>query len=158
VGLVHKLQSLFGERSGTAAVELAVMLPFLAMLLAGGYEYTRAFIQMSRFEQAAQRASELALMRPPTANTTAQLAHIKTEAANASGQVESNIIVELYRDCNDNRQTNYTTACGTGQVNEEYVRVQVSGTYPRTLDWRRFAGQTTGATPTLTAEANVRVR
>ena len=146
------------ESSGAAVLEFGLVLPFLAILLAGAYEYTRAFTQMNRFEQAAQRAAELALMRPPTANSTTQLAHIKTEAANASGQPESNITVELYRDCNDTRQASYSTACSSGQTSEEYVRVQVSGTYTRILDWKRFTGQTSGATPTLSAEANVRVR
>lgn len=130
----------------------------MAMLFAGAFEFSNGFALQVDLEQAAQRAAELALVRPPTANTTTQLAHIRTEAETVSRQPTGNVIVELYRDCNDVRQATYGTACPSGQRLADYVRVEIRGTYSRWIDWKTFRNETSGATPTVVGQANVRIR
>lgn len=153
----RRLVDLPGAQRGSAAVELAAVMPFLMMLLAGAVEFNRGFTLQVDLEQAAQRAAELAAIRKPTANTTTALAHIKNEAVTASGQPEGNVTVELYRHCNDSKTEPYGTACSGGQVSADYVSVEISGTYTRLIDWKKFAGMTSGATSTVKGQATVRM-
>lgn len=158
MGAFNRTSDFCKETRGAAAVELAAALPFLLMLIVGAVEYGNGFALQIDLEQAAQRAVELALVRPPTANDTTQLAHIRSEAEATSGQSTANVLVELYRDCDDVKTTPYGTACASGQRSADYVRVRIQGTYTRLLDWQKFQGGASGATPMVSGEANVRIR
>ena len=151
------------DDGGAAAIELALVLPFLLMLFAGSVEFSTGFALQVDLEQASQRAAELALARPPTANDATALAHIRNEAETVSGRSGSNVIVELYRDCItaagvSTRQNSYPATCPSGNTFADYVRVQIQGTYTRWIDYKRFVGQTSGATRNVIGQAAVRVR
>lgn len=158
MGAFRQISDLRRERQGTAAVELGATLPFIIALIAGAVEYGRGFALQIDLEQAAQRAAELAISRPPADNTTAALAHIRTEAESVSGQPTGNVTVELYRDCNDVKKTPYGTACTAGQRSADYVKVAIQGTYTRIIDYRGFINGASSATPTVRGEATVRIR
>ena len=148
----------YAAERGSAAAELALVLPFLCMLLVGAVEFSHAFALQVDLEQAAQRAVELAVVRAPTANTTAALAHVKSEAETASGQPSANVSVELYRECNGTKQGTYGSNCASGQRQADFVSVEIRGTYARWIDWRSLAGGTSDAPPTLRGQAHARVR
>ena len=146
------------DQSGAAVTEFAAVLPFIAMLFAGAVEFSNGFGKQMDLEQAAQRAVELAVVRPPTANSTSELAHIRTEAETVSGEPTANVTVELYRECNEVKQATYGAACTSGQRQADFVRVEIQGTYSRWIDWKKFDGRTSGSTPTMRGQASARVR
>jgi Flp pilus assembly protein TadG len=146
------------DQAGASVTEFAAVLPFIAMLFAGSVEFSNGFGKQMDLEQAAQRAVELAVVRPPTANSTTELAHIRTEAESVSGEPTGNVTVELYRECNDVKQSTYGAACASGQRQADFVRVEIQGTYTRWIDWKKFDGRTSGSTPTMRGQASARVR
>ncbi len=146
------------DQAGASVTEFAAVLPFIAMLFVGSVEFSNGFGKQMDLEQGAQRAVDLAVVRPPTANSTEQLAHIRSEAEAVSGEPSGNITVELFRECNDVKQATYGANCASGQRQADFVRVEIQGTYSRWIDWRKFDGGTSGSTPTMRGQASARVR
>jgi hypothetical protein len=146
------------DQAGASVTEFAAVLPFIAMLFAGSVEFSNGFGKQMDLEQAAQRAVDLAVVRPPTANSTTELAHIKTEAETVSGEPSGNVTVELFRECNEVKQATYGANCGSGQRQADFVSVEIRGTYSRWIDWKKFDGRTSGSTPTIRGQASARVR
>jgi Flp pilus assembly protein TadG len=104
--------SSFGKcERGVSFVELAMVLPFLLMLVLGTADVALGYAGRLGLEQAAQRTTDLALARRPNDGNTAYLIQ---EAASASGQPASNITVEVYLECGTARQTTFTATCTSG--------------------------------------------
>ncbi len=161
---------MWSDRNGAAAVELAMTAPFIIALVAGAVEYSRGFALQVDLEQAAQRAAELAVARPPTANantSTTGWAHIRAEAEAAAGYPANspNVTVELYRDCSliaspytTTRATPYGTNCAGTHRTADFVRVEVRGTYTRLINFRFILGSQNSAVSVTRGQATVRVR
>jgi Flp pilus assembly protein TadG len=96
---------------GVSFVELAMVLPFLLMLVLGTADVAIGYAGKLALEQAAQRTTDLALARRPTDGNTA---HLVAEAAAASGQPAGNVTVDAFRECGGVRQSTFAGACTTG--------------------------------------------
>jgi Flp pilus assembly protein TadG len=96
---------------GVSVVELAMVLPFLLMLVLGTADIAIGYAGKMGLEQAAQRTTDLALARRPNDGITTYLVQ---EAASASGQPVGNITVEVYLECGTARQTTFTATCTSG--------------------------------------------
>jgi Flp pilus assembly protein TadG len=106
-----RISSLGSCQRGVSAVELAMILPFLLMLVLGTADVAIGYAAKLSLEQAAQRTTDLALARRPNDGNTSYLVQ---EAAAASGQPVGNITVEAFLECGGARQTSFTATCTTG--------------------------------------------
>ena len=103
--------SLWRCERGVSAVELAMILPVLLILVLCTADVAIGYSSKLALEQAAQRTTDFALARRPRDSNTAYLA---AEAAAASGQPISNVTVEAFLECSGVKQPEFTGTCTSG--------------------------------------------
>jgi Flp pilus assembly protein TadG len=104
--------SSFGRcERGVSFVELAMILPFLLMLVVATADVAIGYAGKLALEQAAQRTTDLALARRPN---DGNVDYLVQEAATASRQPVGNITVEAFLECGGVKQTTFTATCTTG--------------------------------------------
>jgi Flp pilus assembly protein TadG len=96
---------------GVSFVELAMILPFLLMLVLATADVAIAYAARLSLEQAAQRTTDFALARRPNDGNTDYLA---VEAAVASGQPAGNVTVQATFECGGVKQPAFTGTCTSG--------------------------------------------
>jgi Flp pilus assembly protein TadG len=96
---------------GVSVVELAMILPFLLMLVVGTADVAITYAAKLSLEQAAQRTTDFALARRPS---DGNIEYLKTEAAAASGQPVANVTVEASFECSGVKQPAFTGTCTSG--------------------------------------------
>lgn len=119
---------------GVSAVELAMILPFLLMLVLGTADVAIGYSGKLALEQAAQRTTDLALARRPNDGNTDYLVQ---EAAAASGQPTGNITVEAYLECGGARQAVFTSTCTTG-LPARIISVRIIQNYKLLFDYGKL--------------------
>jgi Flp pilus assembly protein TadG len=142
--MIRRLLALARSQDGTAAVELAVVAPVLAMMVAGVADLSIAYGRELEIQQAAQRAIEKVMQ---TSGSDTPEGAIKKEACiqiNGSEEVTANGVTTV--ECADGRidianvsvlfeltcngtVTAYDQDCTTGQSQVRYVSVTVEDTY-----------------------------
>lgn len=157
--MTRRLRLLRDDERGTAAVELAMVAPVLALAMLGSLDLARAVAAKIALEQAANRAMHLADVVRPTA--TSGLAYINAQAARdarAALGTEPTVTSAVYiRRCGSLPVARGTTACPAGQTPIRHFEIHVRGTHPSifvTLA-KRWAGPTGNVT--ISAKADVRV-
>lgn len=120
------------DQSGTSFIELAFLMPVLLLLLLGSVDMSRMISTRMDLEQAAQRTTDFALSSRPNGSDTSYLV---TEAVAASGLTADNVTVELFLECNGEKQANFDAGCPGGNIRSRYVRVSIEETVDPMFDW-----------------------
>ena len=141
-------------QKGTSVIEFALAAPFIAALLVGMVDVSRAYSDRMLLEQAAQRTIEKVEQQH---SVSSDYSNLQTEAATAAGVPTSNVTVDYWLECNGTRAANFTDACGTGEVYRRYVTVSIDKNFTPFFgsSFLDFDGD---GTYTLTAEAGIRVQ
>ena len=124
------------EARGSAVIELSFVLPIVMLMFAGMIDLTRVAIARIDTEQAAQRATDLALAKLPT---DASATYLRTEAASAAGVEASAVTAEFFLECNGTRQSVFTGACTAGQVTGRFASVSIRRTVTMLFDWHSLS-------------------
>lgn len=154
-----RLRALQQANDGVATIELALVTPFVCLLLLGVVDIAQATAMRLDLVQAAQRATELALVKHPTTNTDWD--YLRNEAIKAVEPLATEVTVDLYGMCNGTRQTYTQTAC-TSPISR-FVSVQVEATYSPIFNYGPFVkmlgGTSNGLSAmTLTGSSLVRIQ
>lgn len=144
--------SVRASERGTAAVELALIAPFLATLIVGVIDLSNAFGRKLQLEQAAQRAIEKIMNT--TANDTVE-ATLQAEAAEQAGVSTDNVEVTFRLECNGAESA--ADECPAGETQAQWISVAVRDTYAPFFKLR-FAGLDADGTYHLAGEAGIRVQ
>lgn len=120
------------DRRGASTIELALVCPVFLLLMLGMIDASRMVAARLHVEQAAQRTAEYALAVKPRSNNGA---YLTAEAVHASGEPASNIDVEIFLECDDQRQASYTSVCPAGQHSARFVSVSIETEYEPMFDW-----------------------
>ena len=152
--MMHSVNRLFREQSGSAVVEMALVAPFLAALLIGMVDLSRAYSTKLQVEQAAQRTVEKIQISKyqPTDNTALQ-----AEAASAAGVSADNVTVSSWLQCNNNpEKLSFTSTCNGSEPYARYVSIRITKSYTPVfpVKWDRTAS----GTWTVRGQAGVRVQ
>ena len=142
---VTNLRRLFSrcrrDSAGTGAMELALALPFLVMMLVGMIDVSRLIAARIDVEQVAQRATDYALAhRPNGSNTNADKAEIAAEATTDADVASKDVTVDIFLECNGVREDNYRTICGAGEDMARFVSVEVDRDVDFLFDWSALTG------------------
>lgn len=138
---------------GASVIEMALAAPFLAALLVGIVDVSRAYSDRLLLEQAAQRAIEMVEQQH---SVSSDYSSLETEAELAAGD-GSDATVDYWLECDGARQADFGGACAQGQFYARYVTVSIDKTFTPVLG-TRFAASNSDGTYTLTAEAGIRVQ
>lgn len=129
--------SLWRDSAGTGALELALALPVLLLLMTGMIDMSRVISARIDMEQAAIRATDYALAIRPTSSNSS---YIRNEAATAAGVPVKDVTVEIFLECDGVRQANFNSVCASGEDQARLVSVEIVRTVDSAVDWTSIAG------------------
>lgn len=132
-----KILKLARDERGVSAVELGLSLPILMMLTVGAVDMSNLISARLDLEQAAQRTTDLALASHPRSSNGAYLV---AEAAAASGQPAANVTVDIFLECDGERQSNFGGTCDDGELRARFASVSIRRDYQPMFDYRALAG------------------
>lgn len=144
----------FADESGSSVIEMGLVAPFLAAMLIGMVDLSRAYSTKLQVEQAAQRTIEKIQVTSyqPTDNTTLQ-----TEAAAAAGVAVANVTVSSWLQCNNSStKQSFTGSCSGSEPFARYVEIQITKAYTPlfAVKWDRTAS----GIWTINGKAGIRVQ
>jgi Flp pilus assembly protein TadG len=154
-GLRHNLKL---DERGAAIIELALAAPFLAALLIGIIDLSRAYSMKYKLEQSAQRAIEQVQQTHTVLTDYSTFATEATTAATAAGYPGSTATVDYWLECNGVRASDPTVPCSSGQTYARYVTVSVSNTYTPFFSSRAWPGANAQGNIPVSGYAGIRVQ
>jgi len=133
--------NLVRHEQGAAVVELALAMPFLALLLIGMVQLSNGYSTKLQIEQVAQRVVE---KWQGSGFDTTQTATYQSEAAIAAGVETPAVTVDYWLECNGTRQPSYSSTCSTGQVYARYASIDIQKSYTPMFSLTAFTGGSGG--------------
>ena len=131
--LMHLLARLRDDLCGTMVIETAIVTPVLVLLSLGSYQVSMIVARQSELDSAAAEGAAIALATPP--DTSAKRTTLHDILVTSTGLSSGNVTVTAAYRCNG--ATAYvTTACSTGQVSANYVKIYLTTTYTPT--WTHY--------------------
>ncbi|HWJ39129.1 MAG TPA: TadE/TadG family type IV pilus assembly protein [Sphingomicrobium sp.] len=156
--MMRRLFMLKQDERGAALVELALAAPFLAALLIGIIDLSRAYSMKYKLEQSAQRAVEKIEQQQSVQTDYSPYGTEATTAATAAGYSGSTATVDYWLECDGVRQSNTTTPCNTGQTYARYVTITVNNTYTPFFSSRAWPGADAQGNIPISGYAGIRVQ
>lgn len=117
---------LLSDRSGTSTVELAIIVPVLAVLTFVAADVAMAFKAKIRLQSAAERTTEMATSG---GLNSAAYQNLAADAAAGAGVPSGNVSVTSSLLCDGTVQASTTAVCATGQQMKRYVTISITGSY-----------------------------
>nr|WP_310522568.1 TadE/TadG family type IV pilus assembly protein [Polymorphobacter sp.] len=137
--MMNRLRDLRRDRSGSTALELALMSPFLCALLFSAIDLANGFAMKLALEAAAGRTAELATA-PGT--VSGSYANLNAEVVSAYGKPYKSANVDNWLECNAVRNASFTGICAPSQQTARYVAVNISAEY---VPYFNYGGLLTGS-------------
>jgi Flp pilus assembly protein TadG len=159
--VTRSLAILARDDRGASIVELALVAPFLASLIIGMVDISRAYSAKVQLTQAAQRAIEKAMQGKKETDLYDTL---EAEAASAAGVATSAVDARYWLECNGvsrfttkaTMTADYDQVCTSGTY-ARYVSVDITKTFSPMFS-TRWAGANADGSYTLHGKALIRVQ
>jgi Flp pilus assembly protein TadG len=158
-------RKLFHE-SGSAAVEFAISLPILLLIVIGIFDYGQAVNLATKLQNGARAAAQYALYYPgDAAGTTSNAAKAAQNATNDTSMTVSAVSTTCY--CIDSSTgvisttaTSCTGTCAAGSTLGHFLTVTTQETFTPTINISRLpvVGSTGIASMTLNGSAQIQVQ
>ena len=153
--MFRSIRNLLRDRRGSAAVELALLAPFLGVMVVGVVDMSNAYGRKLVLEQSVQRAIEKVMQT--TVDTTVDQT-IVDEAAAAAGVPKSQVTLDFWLECNGSRKANYDTdECSSTETEARYIVVSILDRYTPMFPLH-FGGIDPDGTYHITATSGIRTR
>lgn len=149
---IARLWTLPRDRRGASVLELGLALPVMMVVLLGLIDVASLYSAQMSVQQAAARALE----RVQVGNSRSDFAFVRTEAAAAAGVPESQVTVETWLECNEDRKPSGTTDCATGERRARYVQVAITSSYAPYFRYSPLGTRDSAGNVALTARSSVR--
>lgn len=122
------LARLLSDRRGTSVIETAVIIPVMAMLVAGITDVAMGFSARLKIQQAASRTVALATAAGMNSSSFAS-AFLQAEAATAAGVPSGQVTVDQWLECAGVRQASFDGTCFSGDQVARFVSITITGSY-----------------------------
>lgn len=122
----HPLQRLASDRSGAAAVEAALVLPLMIVLLFAAVDFAVGFSARMNLVAAAARTAELAT---GVGQVRADYSFLQAEAESAAARPDAVATVNTWLECDGVVQGPINGLCPAGQAFARYVSVTIQARY-----------------------------
>lgn len=126
----HRLGDLRADRRGNFALEFALSLPILFLLMVGLLDLGRYSLQKSALLQGAQEGAQYGILAPT------ETTNISTTAQNATGLSDVTASTDVFCECTAGVRIDLdgcSTACGGGGMPKKYVKVTTNRTFTSVL-------------------------
>lgn len=123
---LRRLRELPSDVRGISVIETAIVIPALAMLIAGVSDLAMGFAAKLKVQQAAARSIEMA-----TAGglNSAAFQALQAEAAGAASVPVAQVTLDKWLECAGVRQASFGGSCFTGQQVGRFVSISISASY-----------------------------
>jgi hypothetical protein len=118
-------RTLSADLQGTSTVELGMLAPFLALLILGTVDASRAASEKMRLQQAAARTIEMA----SGGGSGADPSVLAAEAAAAANVPANSVVVDRWLECDRARQPSFDGACTSAAEVGRYMSVSITQEY-----------------------------
>jgi Flp pilus assembly protein TadG len=164
------IRILFGrvgrDQRGASVIELALAAPFLAAIVIGMSDLSRAFSMKLLLEQAAQRTVEKVENQKSVATSyNTSLSSEASSAMTAAGYSSGNTITpDSWVECSSNgttwtRQSNFTDSCpNASDITARYVKVTIARNYVPMFPSRHWPTANSSGSIPISASAEVRIQ
>lgn len=145
------------DRSGTATIELALLAPVLAAMLAGLIDVATSYSDKLRLEQVAQRTIEKI---QATTFTTSMKTALETEAETAAG-TGSDATLTYWLECEGVKMTGasaYDAGCADGEAYARYVQLAIQKNYKPLIIAHFFGPTNPDGSVTVHGTAGIRIQ
>jgi len=132
---INPFRRLIADRRGVGAIELALVLPMLVLLLAGMIDVSRMVANRIDAEQAAILTTDYVLASRPKNGKETTISGIKQAASTITGVPTSDIDVVFTLECDGTQQGSWNDACATGADQARLVSVTVSRQVETVFNW-----------------------
>lgn len=123
----RRMLRLFADEGGSSVIEMGLVAPFLAAMLIGMVDLSRAYSTKLSVEQAAQRTIEKIQV---SSYDPADNAVIRQEAADAAGVSTSDVVVASWLQCNNSAtKQSFTSSCSDGESFARYIGIEIRKSY-----------------------------
>lgn len=112
------------KTDGLAAVELAMVVPILSLIVVGTWDFGRAFQEDARMSSAARAGAQYGSFNTDNAEDTAGIALAARYDANDTNQLLT-VTSERSCECPNGSSINCNDTCASGEMSRMYVTVQV---------------------------------
>ena len=120
-----------GDQSGTSVIELAFVVPFLALMLTATVDISMGLGFKLKLERSAKAASELALVKRPV---NGDVSHITAAAKQVYGNPDITPDVKLTCECPDGSAIACDASCASGRKSS-YLTVVLTDSYAPLLGY-----------------------
>jgi len=156
------------DQRGASIIELAMSAPFLAAMVIGMSDLSRAYSTKLLLEQSAQRTIEK-VENQKSVSTNSYNTALTTEAGNAmsdAGYSSGNTITpDSWLECSSNggtswtRQTNFTDSCPNAtDINARYVKVTIARNFVPLFPSRHWPNANSAGNIPISGTAEVRIQ
>lgn len=122
IGAIKLMRPMISSCRGTSGVELAIVAPFLALMVIGITDLSRGAAYKLQMQQAVHRGLEMLTV----AGQAVPDATIKAEAESAGG-TGSTATVTRWLECDNVTKT--TATCPASEQTARYIRVSITGNF-----------------------------
>ena len=123
----------FLGNSGAAAVEFALAVPILALLMTGGFDFGRALFEQHRLTGAARAGAQYAIQASTTWSDTTNI--IAAVRGDANDSANSLTVTTSQCTCPGGTLCASTATCTGSTVAGTYVKVSVSESYTTLVNY-----------------------
>ena len=125
--IMHRPKDLCRDRRGNFAIEFALALPILLLLLVGLLDLGRLSIEKSALLQGAREGAQYGILAPT------DTANIQTTATNATGVSGATATTSTFCECVSGTAVACTTTCSGGATIKQYVVVNTTAPFRSVL-------------------------
>lgn len=125
--MMRRAIRLFADERGSSIIEMGLVAPFLAAMLVGMVDLSRAYSTKLQLEQAAQRTIEKVQVSSynPSDDSTLQ-----QEAADAAGVTAADVTVLSWLQCNNSAtRQSFASSCSGNEPFARYVAIRIRKSY-----------------------------
>ena len=153
--IIRALRCLRRDSKGASIMETALVVPTLAVFVAGATDMAMGYAQKIKVQQAATRSIEM--VTTAGLGSTAFTA-LQSEAASAAEVSTSNVTVDSWLECDTVRQSSIGASCSAGAQIARFASVSINGSYTPMFSFLIPRSRLTNGAIPLTGYSSVRVQ
>jgi len=125
--MIGRATRLLRDEAGSSIIEMGLVAPFLAAMLIGMVDLSRAYSTKLQLEQAAQRTIEKV---QGSSYDPSDDADLRADAADAAGVAVANVTVQSWLQCNNSpTKQAFASSCNGSEPFARYIAIRIQKSY-----------------------------
>jgi Flp pilus assembly protein TadG len=156
IGRFHALRRILASKRGVSTVEVALVAPFLALLIVNTIDSAVFAARKLQIQQGVNRGLEISMMGGKSTTTST----IQSETATEADVNTSDVTITQVLECDGVVVSTWSSSCTTGQETTRFITVSVTTTHSTLFNLGLLAqtlGNSNGDIP-ITTSGTIRIQ